>query len=249
MRGARALGVLLGIAVGAGPALAEPPPRKLLVVTVTKGYRHESIPAAERVIERLGRESGLYAVEFARTDEELRARTAPPALEAYDGVFLANTSGAIPLADPAALYAWVGRGHALLGLHAASNTLQDDRAFVALLGGEFDHHREQVRVQPVVEDPGHPATSHLGAGFSVFDEIYVVKSLARARVRVLLSLDRHPNSGEAGDFPLAWTREEGRGRVFYTALGHRDDVIEADWYGKHLLGGVRWALGSGEPAR
>jgi type 1 glutamine amidotransferase len=61
-------------------------------------------------------------------------------------------------------------------------------------------------------------------------------------VNVLLSLDRHPNTGEAGFYPLAWTRQQGKGRVFYTGPGHREDVVQADWFARHLLGGIRWAL-------
>jgi type 1 glutamine amidotransferase len=63
-------------------------------------------------------------------------------------------------------------------------------------------------------------------------------------VRLLLYAAKHPETGAPGEFPLAWTREHGRGRVFYTALGHRDDVLASDWYGAHLLAGIRWALGS-----
>jgi len=232
--------VALGaLAFGTAAASA---PRKLLVVSVTKGYRHESIPAAERLVEALGRESGLYSVDFARTDEDLLAKTTRKALEGYDGVFFANTTGDLPLADREAFLAWIAEGHAFLGIHSATDTYHGYPPFVAMLGGEFAYHKEQVKVDAMVEDPEHPATSHLGGGVSVFDEIYVMKSFDKARVKPLLSLDKHPNTGEPGYFPLAWTREEGKGRVFYTAFGHREDVIGADWYRRHLLGGIRWAL-------
>ena len=78
-------------------------PKRLLVVTVTKGFRHDSIPTAERVIARLGATSGSFTVDFARTDEELLARTTAKALEVYDGVLFAHTTGDLPLADPARL--------------------------------------------------------------------------------------------------------------------------------------------------
>jgi type 1 glutamine amidotransferase len=243
MRGL-ALIALLGAAAAAAPVLAAPKaPKKLLVVSVTKGFRHESIPTAERVIEAIGKESGAYAVDFARTDEELLAKTTPAALEGYDGVFFANTTGDLPLADRQAFLAWIAKGHAFLGMHSATDTFHGFPPFIAMLGGEFAEHKEQVTVAPKVEDREHPATRAIGAGFAVHDEIYIMKSFDKARVHVLLSLDKHPNTGAPGYFALAWTREEGKGRVFYTAFGHRDDVIEADWYKKHLLGGIRWALG------
>jgi type 1 glutamine amidotransferase len=235
-----ALGFLgaLSVATTAGAA-----PKKLLVVSVTKGFRHESIPTAERTIEAIGKESGVYTVDFARTDEELQAKTTEKALAAYDGVFFASTTGDLPLADRDAFLAWIAKGHAFLGMHAATDTFHGYRPFIAMIGGEFDYHKQQVKVEPKVEDPKHPAVRHLEAGFGVLDEIYIMKSFDKARVHVLLSVDKHPNTGEPGYFPLAWTRQEGKGRVFYTAFGHRDDVIEADWYKKHLLGGIRWALG------
>lgn len=240
---ALALIVILGAALGAGPALAAPKaPKKLLVVSVTKGFRHESIPTAERVVEAIGKESGAYTVDYARTDEELLAKTTPKALAGYDGVFFANTTGDLPLADRQAFLAWIAKGHAFIGIHSATDTFHGFRPFIAMIGAEFDYHKAQVKVEPKVEDAKSPATRGIEPGFAVLDEIYIMKSFDKARVHPLLSVDKHPNTGEPGYFPLAWTREEGKGRVFYTAFGHREDVLEADWYKKHLLGGIRWAL-------
>ena len=64
---------------------------------------------------------------------------------------------------------------------------------------------------------------------------------------MLLSLVRHPADGlpEAGqpaDLPLAWAKNYGQGRVFYTALGHREEVWENSLYQQHVLGGIRWVL-------
>jgi type 1 glutamine amidotransferase len=114
--------------------------------------------------------------------------------------------------------------------------------FVALLGGESDYHRDQATVKVHVDDPDHPATRGLTSGFELHDEIYLYKSFHRDRVHVLLSMDRHPNTGEPGFYPLAWTREQGRGRVFYTGPGHRDDVVRSEWFTRNLLGGIRWTL-------
>jgi type 1 glutamine amidotransferase len=228
---------------GAGAAVAAgPKPARLLLVTVTKGYHHESIPKLTERIEGLGRESDLFTVDTAGTDAELGAKTTADALKGYDGVVFNNTSGDLPLADRQAFLAWIESGKALVGIHAAADTFHGWPAFVALLGAEFDYHRDQAKVQVLVDDPKHPATEGLVAPIELFDEIYLFKNFDRARVHMLLSLDRHPNTGEPGFYPIAWTREAGKGRVFYTAPGHRDDVVTADWFGRHLLGGIRWAL-------
>jgi type 1 glutamine amidotransferase len=239
----RALALIVILGAAAGPVLAAAPaPKKLLVVSVTKGFRHESIPTAERVIEAIGKESGAYTVDFARTDEELLAKTTPAALKGFDGVFFANTTGDLPLADRQAFLAWIAKGHAFIGIHSATDTFHGFPPFIAMLGAEFDYHKAQAKVEPKVEDAKSPATTGIGPGLAVLDEIYIMKSFDKARVHPLLSLDKHPNTGEPGYFPLAWTRDEGKGRVFYTAFGHREDVLEADWYKQHLLGGIRWAL-------
>ena len=51
-----------------------------------------------------------------------------------------------------------------------------------------------------------------------------------------------PEAGQPGDLPLAWAKDYGRGRVFYTALGHREDVWQSALYQQHILGGIRWVL-------
>ncbi len=217
-------------------------PAQLLLVTVTKGYRHESIPKLKERIEGLGKRSGLFTVDTAASDAELGAKTTAGALKAYDGVVFVNTTGDLPLADRDAFLAWIESGKALVGIHAAADTFHGWPAYVALLGAEFDYHRDQAKVQVLVDDPKHPATEGLVSPIELFDEIYLYKNFDRARVHMLLSLDRHPNTGEPGFYPMAWTHEAGQGRVFYTAPGHRDEVVAAEWFGKHLLGGIRWAL-------
>jgi type 1 glutamine amidotransferase len=234
-----AVALLAGAALSAAEAQK---PGRLLLVTVTKGYHHESIPKLTERLEGLGRQSGLFTADIASTDAELGAKTTAAALNAYAGVVLVNTTGDLPLADRDAFLAWIQSGKALVGIHAAADTFHGWPAFVSLLGAEFDYHRDQAKVQVLVDDPKHPATEGLVAPIELFDEIYLYKSFDRSRVHMLLHLDRHPNTGEPGYYPIAWTREAGKGRVFYTAPGHRDEVVAADWFGRHLLGGIRWAL-------
>jgi type 1 glutamine amidotransferase len=238
-------GLLLGAAAGSltrTADAAETSPARLLLITNTQGYRHESIPLLVALVDRLGHESGLWAVERADSDDEVQTLTTAANLKRFDGIAFLNSSEDVPLADRAALLAWVDAGGGVVGVHGAANTLQSWPEFVALLGGEFDYHRDQATVKVRVDDPDHPATAGLESGFELHDEIYLYKSFHRDRVHVLLSTDRHPNTGEPGFYPLAWTREQGRGRVFYTGPGHRDDVVQSAWFARHLLGGIRWTL-------
>ena len=141
----------------------------------------------------------------------------------------------------------IREGHAFLGTHSASDTYHDAPAFLEMLGAEFETHGDETTVEARVEDRVHPAGAALDNPFRVFDEIYEFRTNPRGRVNVLLSLDRHPADGHAaagqqGDFPLAWYHTYGNGRVFYTALGHRDEVWNDARFQRHVVGGLRWAL-------
>src|SRR5207244_12109260 len=117
----------------------------------------------------------------------------------------------------------------------------------------------QAKVDCKNHDPKRPATHHLVPTFTVFDEIYLLKNFRRDQVHVLLALDAHPNEKTPGFYPIAWSKHFGNGRVFYTSLGHREDVWDPNWadknghredskevsedYREHLIGGIKWALG------
>ena len=219
----------------------------VLVVTHTAGFRHSSIAIAETTIEALGRSSGLFSVSFARTGEDVRRSLTAAALASVDAVVFANTTGNLGVPDLGAFLDWIAAGHGFAGMHSASDTYHDEPRYLAMLGNEFLIHGEQAAVDAVVENSDHPASSPLGGRFRVFDEIYMFTRANRGEVTMLLSLDRHPadglpEAGRAGDLPLAWAKPHGRGRVFYTALGHREDVWENPRYQQHVLGGLRWVL-------
>src|SRR6266487_6935975 len=229
-------------------------PKKLLVVTVTKGFRHSSIPTAEKILADVGKTSGAFTVDYARTEEEMAEKMTPDALKKYDGAIFANTTGDLPLPDKQAFIDWIKSGKAFIGMHSASDTFHGFPPYIEMLGGEFETHHAQARVDCRNHDPKHPATRHLGATYSVFDEIYLLKNFHRDQVHVLLSLDAHPNDKTPGFYPISWCKEFGSGRVFYTSLGHREDVWDPSWperknpkevaeaYQQHILNGIKFVL-------
>jgi type 1 glutamine amidotransferase len=267
-------------------------PKKLLVVTVTTGFRHSSISTAEKVLSQLANETKDFTVDFvqqppsephapqqpklpnnptaedqqkyqaaqaafataqkdytekkAAWDAEVKkslSRLDAAGLKKYDGVIFANTTGDLPLPDPKAFLDWIHAGKAFIGMHSASDTFHGFRPYVEMLGSEFLTHGAQATVDCLNQDPKHAACRHLGPSWTVHDEIYIMKSFDRPRVHGLLSLDKHPNQKTPGDYPIAWCRNYGKGHLFYTSLGHREDVWENPVYQKHILGGIRWALG------
>src|SRR5687768_7401647 len=86
----------LSVAVGSAEAKA---PKKMLVVTVTKGFRHSSIATAEKVLGQLAEKDGSFAVDYVRNDQEMAEKMTVANLKKYDGVIFANTTGDLPLPD------------------------------------------------------------------------------------------------------------------------------------------------------
>jgi type 1 glutamine amidotransferase len=223
------------------------PSARVLVVTHTTGFRHSSIPLAESVIEQLGRTAGLYQTSFCRTAADVTRMLTPSGLASTDAVVFANTTGNLGIPDLPAFLGWIAAGHGFAAMHSASDTYHDEPTYLAMLGNEFLTHGDQAEVDAVVENGSHPAVVHLGSRYRVFDEIYRFTRNNRNDVMMLLSLDRRPNdglsdAGQPGDLPLAWARMHGSGRVFYTALGHREEVWQDMRYQQHVLGGIRWVL-------
>jgi len=243
----------------AGPSHGNP--RKVLVVTVTKGFRHSSIPTAEKVLGELAASSGVFTVDYVRTDADMAQKMTAAALADYDGVIFANTTGDLPLPDKQAFLDWIKSGKAFIGMHSATDTFRDHKPpdpYVEMIGGEFKEHHAQAVVDCINQDPKHPACRPLGPTFHLKDEIYLLKNFDRSKVHGLLALDKHPNDQTPGDYPIAWCKTYGKGRVFYTSLGHREDVWTpntpesfkrenpkevSEAYQKHILGGIKWALG------
>jgi len=264
-------------------------PKKLLVVTITTGFRHSSIPTLEKVLTQLGQDSGEFTVDLVQqppnkqanlkkdaSDEQKAAfkiagdqwkvsiktalqKLAPESLKNYDGVVFASTTGELPIPDPQGLLDWIKAGHAFIGIHAASDTFHKWPGFVEMLGGEFARHGPQVSVDCLNQDPQHPANAQLGKTWTLqLEEIYQFKNYDATNVHDLLIMDKHPEHKEvAGHFPVTWCKPFGNGKVFYTSLGHREDIIDADpnlkdrknsvviskAYQQHVLGGIEWALG------
>ena len=221
-----------------------PSPKHLLIVTVTKGFRHkDSIPVAEQALKELGETNQTWTVDYVRTDEEMAQKMSATGLKAYDGIVFASTTGELPLPDRGAFLQWIRDGHAFIGIHAATDTFHQWPDYIEMIGAHFKTHGPQVFVECLSQDRTHPAMRFWGGDRLIFDEIYQFDKYDPATFHHLIDMDRHPNTKVPGDYPVAWCKEYGKGRVFYTALGHRPDVWKSLVYQQHLLGGIRWALG------
>lgn len=214
----------------------------ILIVTATLGFRHESIPTAEHVLELIAAEQDAD-LSFARNEDEVRARLTPSELANVDAVFFVNTTGELPSTAAEALVAWVRGGGTFVGVHSASDTWHGVPDYIEMLGGEFIGHPPETTAQIIVDDPTHPATQSLPPTQFLHEEFYYLGSVDLSRIRKLLSLRARPEPpNDAGYFPLAWEKRYGNGRVLYTALGHREDVWLSPWYRLHMDGIVQWSI-------
>ena len=209
-------------AVLAAAALAAPAPTpQLLVVTETRGFVHDSIPAAKAMVASLG-----YRTRFL---DGARQLTAARLCDAGAVVFL-NTSGELRLdaAGKRRLLAYVRDGGGLVGTHSAADTFDDWPSFQTMLGAGFRGHPPPGPATVGVVDRAFTATR----SFAITEEFYAFKR--RAPLHVIARL--------RGGGPLVWWRRYGRGRVFYDALGH----FPQTWSDPHQRGlmadGIRWAL-------
>ena len=81
------------------PTVPARAPAHLLVVTVTKGYHHDTVTDLERLVTEVGAETGAFDVDYARTDADLSEKASAAGLARYQGVVFASTTGDLPLPD------------------------------------------------------------------------------------------------------------------------------------------------------
>ncbi|MFI1001849.1 ThuA domain-containing protein [Streptomyces galbus] len=217
---------------------------RVLVFSKTAGFRHDSIPAGVAAVRELGESAGLTV----DATEDARAFT-PAGLRRYDAVvFLSTTGDVLDAAQQRAFEDYVRHGGGWVGVHAAADTEYDWAFYGGLAGAYFQSH---PAIQPAtvrVEDRAHPATAGLGPTWQRTDEWYNYRSNPRERAHVLASLDETSYSGGTmnGDHPIAWCQEYRGGRAFYTGGGHTQESYADPAFRRHLLGGIRYAIGAAQ---
>ncbi len=241
------------------PPAAKPHiPLHVLVIGQTKGYEHDSVPDAMAAVYRMGRESALWDTEI-RTDTEAitkkdRGGANRKNLTYFDALIFASTTGEMDLTDEqkSDMMSYIKEdGKGFVGIHAALDTNYKWPEYGEMIGGWFDQHPWMTFNAPIInEAPDFPAVRHFPHAFTKRDEIYQDKDWSRDKVNVLLSLDaskldyNNPRvHRQDHDFAVAWAKMHGKGRVFYSTLGHTPESWEDPDIYKMYFEGVKWALG------
>jgi len=159
-------------------------------------------------------------------------------------------------------------GLGFVGIHAASDTFHtppdtEDHAnryiahgeqsdpYLRMLGGEFITHGSTPRLQTtniIISDPTFPGLEGVTSPVSFNEEWYSLKDF-RPDLHVILTLDTKGMKGEPYErapYPMTWARMEGKGRVFFTAIGDRPENWSDKFFLNLLAGGIRWSVGDVE---
>jgi len=230
--------------------------KHVLVISQTKGFEHDSISTAMAAIFDMGKESGLWDTTL-RTDTELLTKKKlernAKNLDYFDLVVFVSTTGELDLDDSqkADFLSFVhDDGKGFVGIHAALDTNYKWPEYGEMIGGWFDEHPWFTFNAPIInEDPDFPAVRHFPKAFIKYDEIYQPKAWSRDKVNVLLSLDptrldyNNPRVHRTDhDFAVAWSKMYGKGRVFYSTLGHTEEAWSDPDILKMYFEAIRWAL-------
>lgn len=243
-------------------------PKKVLFFTKSSGFPHSVVtrqdgaPAhAEKILTEIGKEHGFEVV--ASKDGRLFE---PDKIGEWDG-FVFYTTGDLttpgtdkspPLSADGekALYDAIRGGKGFIGMHSATDTFGHHGArnkgaedpFIQMIGGEFVSHGPQQVATLEVVDPKFPGLADgfgKASSFQINDEWYALKNLPEDLHVILVQktegMDGHMYNRP--DFPATWARKYGDGRVFYTSMGHREDVWTNPNYQSLLLGALAWSTG------
>lgn len=231
---------------------------KALMLTQSAGFTHGSVrrpkaegdapqklSASEIAMTQLGQQTGLFDVTCT---QDAASDFTKENLSKYDMVIF-YTTGNLPIADADKEYFlndWLKQeGHAFIGFHSATDTFNNYKPYFDFVGGTFDGHPwgagETVTIK--IHDPEFPAMKPLGSELVVKDEIYQYKNYRPENVRVLMSLDMSKcKTKRPYMVPVSWVKEHGKGRLFYTNLGHNEGTWTNPTFLEHAHQGIRWAL-------
>lgn len=220
---------------------------RLLYLTLSAGFKHDSVPMSRDIVTEIGQRSGAFDVTLTDDVSPFTAAS----LKNYDAVMF-YTTGELPMNDEQkqAFVHFVRSGHGFVGVHSATDTFYTWPDYLEMIGGYFNDHPWHQNVTVDVVDPSNPIVSALAPSFQINDEIYQISDFQYRDSHVLLRLD--PASVDMKKenvhrrfygWPLAWTRSFGEGRVFYTTLGHEQAVWKDPRYQQVLLNGIKWAMG------
>ena len=259
---------VLSLALGIPLTLSAAPAHKILFFSKSSGFEHSVISwksgkpsLADKVFLELGTKNS-WTFEFSKDGSTF----SPEYLAKFDAVIFYTTGDlttvgndgepAMTAAGKQAFFDYVKGGKGFIGLHSATDTFHTGKdagldpanptdTYISMLGGEFIGHGEQQAATNTVTDTKFPGIAGAGPSFCFHEEWYSLKNL-NPDMHVITVIDAPSMKGNDYNrppYPTTWARMEGKGRVFYTAMGHRDDIWSNPVFQDLLVGAIRWTTG------
>ncbi|HEY4326693.1 MAG TPA: ThuA domain-containing protein [Mucilaginibacter sp.] len=220
---------------------------RILVFSKTLGWHHSCIPFGIAALQKLGKENG-FDVDTTTNAEAFTDDN----LKNYDAVvFNCTTGNVLNAVQQAAFERYIQAGGGFAGVHSAADTEYDWPWYGRLVGAYFSSHpnNSNIRTATVdVVDHENPITAKLPARWERTDEWYNYRSIS-TDLHVLAYLDESTYTGgtNGSNHPITWYHAFDGGRAFYTGCGHTDESYSDPLFLGQLLGGLRYAMGSGKP--
>jgi len=214
---------------------------RVLVFSKTVGYRHASITNGIAAIRELGSQHG-FAVEVT---EDSNAFTTTNLARFKAVVFLSTIGDVFNPEQEHAFENYLQGGGGLVGIHAAifgSLAFEGDWAWYGnVIGCAFTNHSAIVPAMVKIEDTKHPSTAGIPTKWRRTDEWYSYTGTPRGSAHVLCTVDESTYQGGTvgSDHPISWWRPVGKGRMWFTAMGHTESSFSEPLFRQHLLGGIQ----------
>jgi len=213
---------------------------QVLLFSKTAGYHHECIASGSKAIKKMCAENNI---QVTTTDDPSFFNEED--LSSFSAVLFFNTTGDVLDSDQEKSFErFIQSGGGYIGVHSASDTEYEWNWYGKLAGAYFTSHPAIQEAKFIVEDTSFLATSFLPKEWVRTDEIYNF-NITNKEVNVVLSVDESSYEGgkNGGNHPIAWYHDYDGGRAFYTALGHTHESYKEELFMKHLLEGIKYAIG------
>ncbi|RYD56058.1 MAG: ThuA domain-containing protein [Sphingobacteriales bacterium] len=214
-------------------------PKRILLVTKTQGFRHESIADGISMFRQIA-----DTPQYVLTHTEMTDSFTKTYLARYQLIILLNTTGNLfTTPQKEALIEFVRAGGSVLGIHAASDAEYDWPWYNQMLGAWFSDHPAIQEADCEVVMPGHVSAGGIPLIWKRTDEWYNFKSLQPDN-RVVINLKESTYTGgkHGTDHPISWYREFEGGRIFYTGMGHTSETYSDPLFRQHIKGAMDWLL-------
>ena len=232
------------IASVCAPLAAHSQDSRVLVFSKTAGFRHSSIGVGLAAIRKLGQEN-QFAVDATEDASAFTSKN----LARYRAVVFLNTTGdVLDAAQQDDFERYIQAGGGFVGVHSATDTEYEWPWYGRLAGAWFSGHPNNPNVRKGtfrVLDKTHGSTQGLPDRWDREDEFYNFKSIDPT-IRVLVDIDEKSyEGGTNGDrHPMSWYHDFDGGRAWYTNMGHTEATYSEPLFLRHLLGGLRYAMGT-----